>query len=187
MSYTLARTGGPSPAAIEAQLRRPLDLSNPFVLVRHAHADAASTLRWAAELELITGAPSVNPLDQTPPTVRPQPAEPQSAEPLPTESPPTELEPIELKLIETLSWLPERVAAACRRNRPADLAVYLEHLAAAWLECAQSCPALSFRGRNAPPEPAGTLALARLELAEAVRTTLAAGLGLLAVPAPARI
>jgi arginyl-tRNA synthetase len=82
-----------------------------------------------------------------------------------------------------MSWLPERIAAASRRHRPADLARYLEHLARAWLDCSESCSVLPFRGRGAGGSRAGTAT--RLELAEAASTTLAAGLGLLGVAAPA--
>ncbi len=81
-----------------------------------------------------------------------------------------------------MSWLSERTAAAARRRRPADLAGYLEGLAAAWLACAQDCPALPFRGRAAPADPTF-----RLLLAAATRVSLAAGLGLLALTAPDRV
>ena len=64
--------------------------------------------------------------------------------------------PPELVLVDMMSWLPERVAAAARRRRPAELAAYLENLAGMWLDCADSCPALPFRGRGAPAVPAGS-------------------------------
>jgi arginyl-tRNA synthetase len=160
--YALARTATGGGLAIERQLSLTLDLVNPFVAVRYAHADAASCLRWAAELGL--------PADHSggPP-------------PGPVATP----EPPELKLLDLLSWLPERVAAAARRHRPAELAAYLEHLAGSWLDCRESCPALPFCGAAALADPA-TVA-ARLQLADAARAALAAGLGLLAVAAPARI
>jgi arginyl-tRNA synthetase len=159
--YALARTSRPRPSAIESQLARPLDLSNPYFLVRYAHASAASTLRWAGDLGLIA------------------PGSPPPADPVP------ELWPAELDLIDAMSWLPERVAAAHRRRRPAELTAHLEFLAGAWLGCSERHPALPFGGRGAPVEPAGAAAVARLELAAAVRTTLAASLGLLTVAAPA--
>ncbi len=53
--YALARTSAPREEAIIRQLDLPLDLDNPFVAVRYAHADAASTLRWAADLALAAG------------------------------------------------------------------------------------------------------------------------------------
>ncbi len=164
--YALARVPGPSQPAIEAQLERPLEVSNPFVLVRHAHADAASAWRRAAELELTPGLQATR------------------QHPLPVAAGPHHAE---LTLIDLLSWLPERVAAASRRRRPADLTGYLETTAGAWIDCAHRFPALPFGGSGAPEEPAGAVALARLELADAVRTVLAAGLDLLAVTAPARI
>ncbi len=86
-----------------------------------------------------------------------------------------------------MSWLPERVAAAARRRRPAELAAYLEHLAGAWLDCNQACPALPFRGAAAPAVGARTQAAARLGLADAARAALAGGLALLGVSAPDRI
>ncbi|HET9897686.1 MAG TPA: DALR anticodon-binding domain-containing protein [Streptosporangiaceae bacterium] len=164
--YALARAASPVQSVIEAQLDRPLDVSNPFVLVRHAHADAASTLRWAAELEL---APSCPPMPSRPAPVT------------------AALRPGELGVIDHLSWFPERVASASRRRRPVDLTAYLETLAGAWIDCSKRYPALPFGGSGAPAEPAGDLARARYELAGAVRTIIAAGLDLLAVTAPVRI
>lgn len=149
--FALAAVAAPRPTAIERQLRAPLDLNNPYVLIRYARIDATSTLRWARDLGLPT-----------------------------TGAGPTVLEPAERRLIDAMSWLPERIAAAHRRHRPADLAGYLEHLARAWLGCSENCSVLPFRGRGSR---AGTAA--RLELAEAASTTLAAGLGLLGVAAPA--
>jgi len=159
--FALAAVASPRPAAIERRLGRPLDLTSPFVMIRHAHADASSTPRWAADLGL---EPADLPLDV-------------AAEL------PTTLEPAELNLIEAMSWLPERIAAAYRRRRPADLVGYLEHLAGAWLDCSERCSVLPFRGRGARDSRAGISA--RLELAEAAGRTLAAGLGLLGVTTPA--
>lgn len=153
--FALAAVPGPRPTAIERQLDMPLDLSNPFVVIRYARADAASTSRWAADLGL-------------------------AADEL---SGPAILEPTERTLIEALSWLAERVAAACRRRRPADLVRYLEHLARAWLDCSEACSVLPFRRRGAGGSRDGTAA--RLELAEAASMSLAAGLGLLGIAAPA--
>ncbi len=158
--YALARSADSSPAAITAQLARPLDVSNPFVLVRHARADAASTLRWAADLGLAMAR-----------------AERQHPEASPA--------PPELAVIDQLAWLPERVASSCRRSRPADLTTYLERLAGLWLTCSESCPALPFRGRGAPSIEAAADREARLLLAGAASVALQAGLGLLAVAAPA--
>jgi arginyl-tRNA synthetase len=161
--YALARTSAPKADLIGRQLALPLDLANPFVAVRYAHADAASTLRWAASLGLAQdGRPGLDPTAD-------------------------ELLPPELALLDVMSWLAERVAAAARRRRPAELAAYLEHLAATWLDCNQACPALPFRGAAAPAVAAGTQAAARLGLADAARTALACGLGLLGVSAPDRL
>ncbi|HVB45701.1 MAG TPA: DALR anticodon-binding domain-containing protein [Streptosporangiaceae bacterium] len=161
--YALARTSAPRAGAFSRLLGLPLDLTNPFVTVRYSHADAASVLRWAADLGL---APD-------------QQAERHQRVP--------SLMPPELVLVDAMSWLPERVAAAARRRRPAELAAYLENLASAWLDCADSCPALPFRGRGAPAALAGEQTAARLELADAARVVLDAGLTLLGISAPARM
>jgi arginyl-tRNA synthetase len=164
VGYALARTSAPRAEPIERQLALPVDLDNPFVAVRYAHADAASTLRWAADLGLARGP-------------RPDPGA----------SSPAELRPPELTLLDAMSWLQERVAAAARRRRPAELAAYLEYLAAAWLDCRESCPALPFQGRAAPDGAAAPRVCARLGLAEAARVTLACGLSLLGVRPPDRM
>jgi arginyl-tRNA synthetase len=158
--YALARTASPDPAAIERLVGHRRDLTDPFVAVRYAHADAASIARWAADLGLITlGRPSVSHV-----------------------SPPGTLQPPERALLDTMSWLAERAAAAARRRRPADLAGYLEGLAAAWLTCAQHCPALPFRGRAAPADPRF-----RILLSAATRAALSTGLWVLGVTAPDRM
>jgi arginyl-tRNA synthetase len=84
----------------------------------------------------------------------------------------------ELVLLDALSWLPERVAVAARRGRPDEFARYLEELASATI-AALICPGY--------PAIAGVPGTGRLVLAEAARTGLAAGLGLLGVGAPDRL
>jgi arginyl-tRNA synthetase len=79
-------------------------------------------------------------------------------------------------LLDALSWLPERVAVAARRGRPDEFARYLEVLAGATIA------ALPFVG----PADGETLALIQTA-AQAARTALAAGLGLLGVAAPDRL
>jgi len=158
--YALARATKPTPSFIESQLRRPLDLSNPFFVVRYAHARAASILRWAQDLGAAPGRPAGS-----------QP----------------EVQPAELDLIDAMSWLPERVAAAQRTRRSAELTAHLEIVAQAWLVCCERHPALPFGGRAAPSDPSDRTATARLELAEAAMTILGAGLGLLNVAAPAKM
>lgn len=162
--YALARTPEPRQEAIERQLALPLDLGNPFTAVRYAHAHAASTARWAADLTRATDRPAGSPGE-----------------------PAGDPEPAELELIDLLSWRDERLAAAARRRRPAELCTYLEHAAAAYVRCAQQCPALPFGGAAAPPDPAGLRASARLELAAATQAVLAAGLRLAGVSSPGRM
>ncbi|MGH3276952.1 MAG: DALR anticodon-binding domain-containing protein, partial [Streptosporangiaceae bacterium] len=127
-------------------------LTRDLAVVRFACADAAATTRWAVELGLHRAAPGSSAAGQLG---------------LPAES----------ALLTQLSWLAERVAAAARRCQPDELPRLLERLAAAWLACRESCPALPFGGTAAPRDRAGISA--RLWLAEATRTALAAGLDLI--------
>lgn len=148
---------GPSSRALATR-----DLSNAWYAVTFAQADAARTGLWAADLGMAPDEPA----------------------------PPGERlaglvgAPAEVVLLGRLSWLGERVAGAARRARPADLARYLEELAAAWLACREVCPALPFGGAAAPREAAGTGA--RLLLARATATALGAGLSLIGAGPAAR-
>ena len=130
----------------------------PLDRVRHAHAEAAATGRWAADLRLVRaeGTDSLGRMLAA---------------------------PAERELLTVLSFLPVRVAAAARRKRPDDLPRYLEEVGVAWLACRQEAPALPFGGDGAPASAAVTGA--RLVLADAVRAVLAAGLGLTGVSAEA--
>jgi hypothetical protein len=151
-----------------------------YAIVRRAHAEAASTLRWASELRTAgqhlargrTG--ELGPAADR--TRTPQPG------PDPTGLLGTQAE---RELLGLLSWFGLRVAAAARRHRPAELPQYLEQVAAAWTACRLASPALPFGGAAAPRDPA--LAGARLLLADAVRAVLAAGLMLAGLPAMDRI
>ena len=86
-------------------------------------------------------------------------------------------EPGELALLDALSWLPERVAMAARRGRPDEFAGYLEELAARTIETMSTT---SFT-------TVSSISSERLWLADAARTGLAAGLGLLGIGAPDRL
>ena len=86
-------------------------------------------------------------------------------------------EPVELALLDALSWLPERVAMAARRGRPDEFAGYLTKLAAGTIDTMSTT---SFR--TVP-----NISSERLWLADAARTGLAAGLGLLGLDAPSRL
>jgi arginyl-tRNA synthetase len=85
--------------------------------------------------------------------------------------------PGELALLDALSWLPERVAMAARRGRPDEFAGYLTELAAGTIDTMSTT---SFR--TVP-----NISSERLWLADAARTGLAAGLGLLGIDAPSRL
>ena len=86
-------------------------------------------------------------------------------------------EPGELALLDALSWLPERVAVAARRGRPDEFAGYLAELAARTIDTMSTS-----RFRKIPD-----ISSERLWLADAARTGLAAGLGLLGIDAPPRL
>jgi arginyl-tRNA synthetase len=158
--YALVRRGPARPGSLDPAACVRNVIGNPFFEVRHAHAHAASVLRWAAGLGLDRGEPGAF----RPGLLR---------------------HPAERELLGALSWLPERTAAAVRRRRPDAFARYLEELAGAWLGCWESCPALPFGGRRAPRD--GPEAAARLWLAAAARTALGAGMRLLGVAAPERL
>lgn len=153
--YRLARTPPGSVGQLEQTVVTRSRQADPFYLVQHAHADAASTLRWAAELGLERADPGERLADLLG-------------------------EPSERELLGLLSWLPVRVAAAARRRRPDELPRYLEELAGTWSACRQASPVLPFRGQPSAPQE---LAAARLLLADAVRAVLAAGLSLTGVSA----
>jgi arginyl-tRNA synthetase len=157
--YALARVPAGQAAAIDPAQSVRRVLGNPFFAVSFAHADASATLRRAAGLGLSRG-------------------EPAGFEPR------LLTRPAELALLGVLSWLPERVAAAARRRQPRALTRYLEELAGAYLDVRESCPALPSGGRSAPRDAA--TARARLWLADAARTALVAGLGLLGLCAGTR-
>jgi arginyl-tRNA synthetase len=158
--YALARSASVRQEPIDAAVGVPGGLESPFFLVQYAHAQAASVLRWAGDLGVERGG-----------------ADEFRGELL--------AHPVELELLAAMSWLPERVAAAARRRRPDVLARHVECLASRWLECAEGHPALPFGGFRAPRDPAE--ASARLWLAAAAQTAIAASLRLLGVAAQARI
>jgi arginyl-tRNA synthetase len=79
--------------------------------------------------------------------------------------------PGERALLDALSWLPERVAAAARRGRPDVFARYLEVLASRTIDIMNTTG------------PASEM----LWLARAAQTALGAGLDLLGISAPERL
>jgi len=83
----------------------------------------------------------------------------------------------ELALLDAASWLPERVAAAARRGRPDEFASYLEELAAQTIDTMDTTSFTTI----------SSISSERLWLADAARTALATGLGLLGVGAPGRL
>jgi arginyl-tRNA synthetase len=157
VTFTLARAIPGKPLRLEQEIMARRLPANPAYAVRYAHARAASGVRWAANSR---------------PTALGRPAVPRH--PLAHQA--------EMVLLDALSWLPERVAAAARRGRPDEFARYLEDLASVTVDVltAVSRPG-SVPGSNRAPGSD------RLTLAMAAQTGLAAGLGLLEVAAPDRL
>jgi arginyl-tRNA synthetase len=83
----------------------------------------------------------------------------------------------ELALLDAASWLPERVAVAARRRRPDEFAGYLEELATRTIDTMNTTGFTTI----------SSISSERLWLADAARTALAIGLGLLGVGAPGRL
>jgi len=158
--YRLARTLPGNVLQLEQLSQASARDTDPLYVVQQAHAEAASNLRWAADLDI-------------------EPRDPgdRLASLLDT--------PSERALLGLLSFLPVRVAAAARRRRPDEMPRYLEDVSAAWMACRQASPALPFGGHAAPADPES--AAARLLLAEAVRVVLAAGLALTGITASDRL
>jgi len=191
VTFTLARAIPGKPFAHDPQIIARRVVGNPAYAVRYAHARAASGVRWAvttrggdppypplprqpgpmAETAVVSGLPAgtVAPRDTGDTGIPPREA---TARPCPP------ADPGELALLDALSWLPERVATAARRGRPDEFARYLEDLASVTVDVLSSA---SHPGKGAAPGSG------RLTLAQAARTGLAAGLGLLGVSAPERL
>jgi arginyl-tRNA synthetase len=158
--YSLARTLPGGAGRLSGQLRPGRRSPDEHAAVQVAHADAASTLRWAADLH-IDKASYAEPVGRA------------------------LMSQAERRLLNLLSWLPERVASAARRSRPDELPRYLEQVAAAWMTCKQVSPALPFGGQATAKDP--DVAGARLVLADAARAVLAAGLALTGISATDRL
>lgn len=149
--YSVARALPGSAGRLAWQLRPGHRLPTALTDVQAAHADAASTERWAADLGIERAAYNNDVAAAL-------------------------TGPAELRLLSLLSWLPERVASAARRSRADELPRYLEQVAASWMACKQESPALPFGGLAAPQDP--DVAAARLLLADAARAVLATGVAL---------
>ena len=165
--FTLARAIPGKPLHVQQEIIARHVLGNPAYAVRYAHARAASGLRWAvtsssADTIGVAEAPefSVEGYGGSPPRGT-------------------------TALLDALSWLPERVAAAARRGRPDEFARYLEDLASITVDVLSSAsrPGTGGTGRGKGAAPGSD----RLTLARAARTGLAAGLSLLEVSAPDRL
>jgi arginyl-tRNA synthetase len=166
--FTLARAVPGKPLRVDPEIIARHVLSNPAYAVRYAHARAASGVRWAAAssaADTIGSGEAPQSLLADPPEllVGGYGGSPRRGV---------------AALLDALSWLPERVAAAARRGRPDEFARYLEDLASVTVDVLSSA---NHPGSAAAPGSD------RLTLAMAARTGLAAGLGLLEVTAPKRL
>jgi arginyl-tRNA synthetase len=157
VTFTLARAIPGKTLRIDPEIMARHVPGNPAYAVRYAHARAASGVRWAA---ISRGREAV---------ALPRPP----------------ADPGELTVLDALSWLPDRVATAARRGRPDEFARYLEDLASVTVDVLSTArhPGTGGTGRGKGAAPGSD----RLALAEAARTALAAGLGLLGVSTPERI
>lgn len=144
---SLARLAPGGAAAVDPVAAARHVRGNPAYAVRYAHARAASALRWAGRDRDPAG-PVLVPAAWLP------------------------ADPGQLTLLDALSWLPERAAAAARQGRPDLFVRYLEGLAANTIDIVR----FTSHGDD------GTMGLVA-----AARAGLAAGLGLLGVGAPGRL
>jgi arginyl-tRNA synthetase len=157
ITYALARRQTSPRDGIDARASVINNLQNPYFAVVFAQRDASATLRRAAAAGLHPG----DPAEVTPGRLAAG---------------------AERVLLGALSWLPERTAAAGRRARPDEFARYLEEVAGAYLKVRELCPVVPAGAGGAPD---GGPARARLWLAAAAASALAAGLSMLAAgPAP---
>ena len=141
ITYALARVPPEHPVALDPAAWARHVPANPAYAVRYAHSCAASTLRWAAALDLTRGEAAV---------VRPG----------------SLAHPRERAVLAALSWLPEQVARAARRGRPHEFAVFLEELAETYQVCRVSCPAWPERGHDGAQHEGARTEGARTEGAE---------------------
>lgn len=159
VTFALARLPPGGCARLDPRAVAAHRFGNPAYAVRYAYAHAASVLCQAADLGLDRGGPA----GFQPRLLR---------------------HPCEQELLGAMSWLPERVAGAARRRRPDVLARYLEELAGTYFGWHERCPAVWPGMTGGPGDP---VTVARLWLAAAAATALAAGLSLLGVDAPDRL
>jgi arginyl-tRNA synthetase len=155
--YSLARVPTDSTLTLDIDVLTSQSNENPVFYVQYAHARMSSVARNAAELGIDRG---------TPEEFKP--------ELLATEW--------ENELLGRLGEFPGVLASAGELREPHRVARYLEELARTYHRFYENCRILP-RG----DEEAGDLTRARLWLAEATRTVLANGLGLLGVSAPERM
>lgn len=155
--YSLARVPTDSTLTLDIDVLTSQSNENPVFYVQYAHARMSSVARNAAELGIDRG-----------------PAEGFEPELLATEW--------ENELLGRLGEFPRVLATAGELREPHRVARYLEELARAYHRFYDNCRILP-RG----DEEAGDLTRARMWLAEATRTVIANGLGLLGVSAPERM
>ncbi|MFJ6213015.1 arginine--tRNA ligase [Streptomyces sp. NPDC092296] len=155
--YSLARSSTDSTLTLDIDVLTSQSNENPVYYVQYAHARMSSVARNAAQLGIDKGS-----------------ADDFAPELLATEW--------ESDLLGMLGEFPRVVAAAGELREPHRVARYLEQLAGTYHRFYDNCRILP-RG----DEEVTDLTRARLWLAEATRTVIANGLGLLGVSAPERM
>jgi arginyl-tRNA synthetase len=155
--YALARSSTDSTLTLDIDVLTRQSNDNPVFYVQYAHARMSSVARNAAQLGIDRG-----------------PAEEFKPELLDSEW--------ESALLGMVGEFPRVVASAGELRAPHRVARYLEDLAGAYHRFYDNCRILP-RG----DEEVTDLTRARLWLAEATRTVIANGLGLLGVSAPERM
>ena len=155
--YAMARSSTDSTLTLDIDVLTSRRNDNPVFYVQYAHARMSSVSRNAAELGVDRG-----------------PAADFKPELLTTDE--------ESNLLGALGEFPRVVAAAGELREPHRVARYLEELAGTYHRFYDTCRILP-RG----DEEATDLNRARMWLAEATRTVIANGLGLLGVTAPERM
>ncbi|MCD0482937.1 arginine--tRNA ligase [Streptacidiphilus sp. ASG 303] len=155
--YSLARSSTDSTLTLDIDVLTSQSNENPVYYVQYAHARMSSVARNAAQLGIDKGAAG----DFRPELLSTQ---------------------WESDLLGMLGEFPRVVASAGELREPHRVARYLEQLAGTYHRFYDNCRILP-RG----DEEATDLTRARLWLAEATRTVIANGLGLLGVSAPERM
>lgn len=155
--YAMARSSTDSTLTLDIDVLTSQSKDNPVFYVQYAHSRMSSVNRHAADLGIDKGAPE----DFQPGLL---------------------VHERENELLGSLAEFPRVVATAGELREPHRIARYLEELAGKYHRFYDNCRILPFGD-----DEATDLNRARLWLADATRTVIANGLGLLGVSAPERM